>query len=86
MMIHLTIKDDGIGIKEEEKIAIFSKYFRTSDTEILKAPGTGLGLNITKNLVELHDGRIWFESEYEKGTTFHVVLPIAPTQYLNGNS
>ncbi len=84
-MIHLTVKDNGIGIKEEEKIAIFSKYFRTSDTQILKAPGTGLGLNITKNLVELHDGRIWFESEYQKGTTFHVILPITPTQYLNGN-
>ena len=85
-MIHLTVKDNGIGIKEEEKAAIFSKYFRTSDTQILKAPGTGLGLNITKNLVELHDGRIWFESEYQKGSTFHVILPIAPTQFLNGNN
>ena len=83
-MIHLSVKDDGIGIKEEEKMAIFSKYFRTTDTEVLKAPGTGLGLNITRNLVELHDGRIWFESEYEKGTTFHVVLPVAPQQSLNG--
>ena len=85
-MIHLSVKDDGIGIKEEEKMAIFSKYFRTSDTEVLKAPGTGLGLNITRNLVDLHDGRIWFESEYEKGTTFHVVLPVAPPQSLNGSS
>ncbi len=84
-MIHVTVKDDGIGIKEEEKMGIFSKYFRTSDTEVLKAPGTGLGLNITRNLVELHDGRIWFESEHEKGSTFHIVLPVVPQQSLNGN-
>lgn len=76
-MIHVSVADTGLGIKEEEQKAIFSKFFRGSDDEALQLPGTGLGLNITKNLVELHDGRIWFESKYRKGTTFHFIIPVA---------
>lgn len=76
-MIHISIADTGLGIKEEEQQAIFSKFFRGSDDQALQSPGTGLGLNITKNLVELHDGRIWFESQYRKGTTFHFIIPVA---------
>jgi signal transduction histidine kinase len=70
-MIHISVADTGLGIKEEEQKAIFSKFFRGSDDEALQSPGTGLGLNITKNLVELHDGRIWFESKYRQGTTYN---------------
>ncbi|MCP4420494.1 MAG: HAMP domain-containing histidine kinase, partial [Chloroflexi bacterium] len=76
-MIHVSVADTGLGIKEEEQKAIFSKFFRGSDDEALRSPGTGLGLNITKNLVELHDGRIWFESKYRQGTTFHFIIPVA---------
>ena len=76
-MIHISVADTGLGIKEEEQKAIFSKFFRGSDDEALRSPGTGLGLNITKNLVELHDGRIWFESKYREGTTFHFIIPVA---------
>ena len=76
-MIHVSVADTGLGIKDEEQKAIFSKFFRGSDDEALQSPGTGLGLNITKNLVELHDGRIWFESKYREGTTFHFIIPVA---------
>ncbi|WP_420641442.1 ATP-binding protein [Candidatus Leptofilum sp.] len=76
-MIHVSVADTGLGIKEEEQQAIFNKFFRGSDDEALRSPGTGLGLNITKNLVELHDGRIWFESKYREGTTFHFIIPVA---------
>lgn len=76
-MIHVSVADTGLGIKEEEQKAIFNKFFRGSDDEALQSPGTGLGLNITKNLVELHDGRIWFESKYREGTTFHFIIPVA---------
>ena len=80
-MIHVSVADTGLGIKEDEQKAIFSKFFRGSDDQALQSPGTGLGLNITKNLVELHDGRIWFENKYREGTTFHFIIPVA-----NGHS
>ncbi len=76
-MIHVSVADTGLGIKDEEQKAIFNKFFRGSDDQALRSPGTGLGLNITKNLVELHDGRIWFESKYREGTTFHFIIPVA---------
>lgn len=76
-MIHVSVADTGLGIKEDEQKAIFNKFFRGSDDQALRSPGTGLGLNITKNLVELHDGRIWFESKYREGTTFHFIIPVA---------
>ena len=76
-MIHVSVADTGLGIKDEEQEAIFNKFFRGTDDQALKSPGTGLGLNITKNLVELHDGRIWFESKYRQGTTFHFIIPVA---------
>lgn len=74
-MIHVLVKDTGLGIREEEQDAIFDKFFRANDELTRQSPGTGLGLNITKNLVEMHNGRIWFESEFRKGTTFHIMIP-----------
>lgn len=74
-MIHVAVADTGLGIKEEDQAGIFRKFFRADDEEAHKLPGTGLGLNITKNLVEMHNGRIWFESTYREGTTFHVMIP-----------
>ena len=56
---------------------IFSKFFRSDDEKAREAPGTGLGLNITKSLVEMQGGKIWFESEYREGTTFHFTVPVA---------
>ncbi len=76
-MVHVAVEDTGLGIKEEDQANIFTKFFRANDEQTQRAPGTGLGLNITKNLVEMHDGRIWFESEYRKGTTFHFVIPVS---------
>ncbi|MEM7333023.1 MAG: response regulator [Chloroflexota bacterium] len=74
-MVHVSVSDTGLGIREEDQEGIFDKFFRASDELAKKSPGTGLGLNITKNLVEMHNGRIWFESEFRKGTVFHVMIP-----------
>jgi len=76
-VIHLWVQDDGIGIKQEDQGNIFQKFFRAKEGSATDIPGTGLGLNITKNLVEMQGGSIWFESEYGKGTTFHITLPLA---------
>jgi signal transduction histidine kinase len=76
-VVHLWVKDDGIGISIEDQAKIFQKFFRSEDSKAREVPGTGLGLNITKSLVEMQGGRIWFESEYRHGTTFHFTIPVA---------
>ena len=78
-VIHLMVKDTGYGITPENQKKIFQKFYRADDQKVRDAPGTGLGLNITKQLVELQGGRIWFESVFRVGTTFHVIIPIAET-------
>jgi signal transduction histidine kinase len=76
-VVHLWVRDNGIGISAEDQQKIFQKFFRSEDQKAREAPGTGLGLNITKSLVEMQGGHIWFESEYRKGTTFHFTIPVA---------
>ena len=76
-VIHLWVKDNGIGLTVEDQQKMFQKFFRSDDPKAREAPGTGLGLNITKSLVEMQGGRIWFESEYRVGTTFHFTVPVA---------
>ncbi len=76
-MIQITVKDDGLGMNTEDQEKLFSTFFRSTDEKVREAPGTGLGLSITKNLIELQGGRIWFESEFRKGTVFYFTLPVA---------
>jgi signal transduction histidine kinase len=76
-VVHLWVKDSGIGISTEDQQKIFQKFFRSEDQKAREVPGTGLGLNITKSLVEMQGGRIWFESEFRQGTTFHFTVPVA---------
>ncbi len=70
-----SVTDQGIGIPKEEQAKIFATYYRAKNAEHYAAQGTGMGLYFTKEIVELHGGRIWFESEENKGTTIHVFLP-----------
>ncbi|MCD4671103.1 MAG: GAF domain-containing protein [Anaerolineaceae bacterium] len=76
-VIHIWVKDDGIGISEEDQKNIFQKFFRSEDPKTREAPGTGLGLNITRSLVEALGGKIWFESKFREGTTFHFTVPVS---------
>jgi signal transduction histidine kinase len=76
-VVHIWVRDNGIGINPEDQSKIFQKFFRSDDQKAREVPGTGLGLNITKSLVEMQGGRIWFESEFRKGTTFHFTIPVA---------
>lgn len=68
------ITDDGIGIPEEQQERMFQKFFRADNAKERKISGTGLGLYIVKIIVEAHGGKIWFESEKDKGTTFYFSL------------
>jgi len=76
-VVRIGVKDNGIGLSEKDQAQIFSKFFRSDDPKAREAPGSGLGLNITRNLIEMQGGRIWFESEYGKGTTFNFTIPVA---------
>jgi signal transduction histidine kinase/DNA-binding response OmpR family regulator len=68
----IVVSDNGVGIREEDRQRIFEPFFQAMDNK----PGTGIGLNIVKNIVDLHHGTISVDSEVGKGTTFTVVLPV----------
>jgi signal transduction histidine kinase len=82
-LIQINVQDNGLGMTAEDQKSLFSKFFRSTDEKVRDAPGTGLGLSITKNLIELQGGKIWFESEYRKGTIFFFTLPIYQDQDKN---
>jgi signal transduction histidine kinase len=75
-MIQIKVEDNGLGMTPEDQEKLFSKFFRSADDKVREAPGTGLGLSITKNLIELQGGKVWFESEFRKGTSFYFTVPI----------
>ncbi len=68
------ISDDGIGIPKEQHEEVFERFFRGDNAVSLQTYGTGLGLNLVKSIIEAHQGKIWFESEEGKGTTFYIAL------------
>lgn len=70
--LHFKISDTGYGIKKEDYDKLFEKFSRLDTATQNEIEGTGLGLVITKKYVDLMGGKIWFESEYEVGTTFFV--------------
>lgn len=74
--IKISIKDNGIGIKKEDRANMFKRFFRAQNAFRVHKDGTGLGLFIAKSIIERHGGQIWFESEEGKGTTFYFILPL----------
>ena len=74
--IKITVSDTGIGIKEEDMDKLFSAFSQLEDAKTKRHEGTGLGLTITKNLLNMLGGSISVSSVYGKGTTFEVYLPL----------
>ncbi|MDP9320169.1 MAG: ATP-binding protein [Chloroflexota bacterium] len=73
--IEFSIVDHGIGIRPAELARVFGLFYRSPDRNARDVGGMGLGLYITKEIVDRHSGRIWAESDVGHGTTFHVALP-----------
>jgi PAS domain S-box-containing protein len=77
----LTIRDRGIGIPAHQQARIFGRFVRAENARASEITGTGLGLYLSRELVERHGGRLWFESTEGQGTTFFLTLPlVAPLQ------
>lgn len=75
--LQVSVADTGIGISAEDQARLFSRLYRAAGARLSRTGGTGLGLYITRSQVELHGGRVWFESEPDQGSTFHVTFVIA---------
>ena len=75
--VHITVSDNGIGISPEVLPKLFSRFYQVDTSSDRKFGGTGLGLYITKNIIDALNGKIWIESEVAKGTTVHVLVPVA---------
>jgi PAS domain S-box-containing protein len=71
-----TVEDRGIGLSREELSKLFQKFARADRKEVREVGGTGLGLYITKSLVEMQGGRVWAESEPGRGSRFSFSLPV----------
>ena len=80
--VKVVVGDNGPGIPLEEKEKIFDKFYQIAEVGGAKPKCTGLGLAISKVLVELHGGRIWVESEMNRGSTFSFTLPDSGPQSL----
>ena len=79
--LHFFVQDHGIGVPAEEIEQIFERYSRVESAATRYIGGTGLGLPIVRQIVEMHHGSVWVESILGEGSTFHVVMPVcSPSQ------
>lgn len=76
--VQISVKDTGIGIPAEDIPRLFTKFFRSESGQRSVPDGTGLGLYITKNIIERHGGNIWVESQISRGSVFYFTLPTDP--------
>jgi signal transduction histidine kinase len=76
--VHVSVRDTGSGVAPEDRERIFEEFQQT-EVGVRQREGTGLGLALSKRLVELHGGRIWVESEPDCGSRFVFTLPLGST-------
>ena len=75
-MVEIMVKDTGIGIEEKDQKKLFKPFSQIDPFTSKKFQGTGLGLSLVKQIVQLHGGNVWFRSKAEEGSTFAFTLPI----------
>lgn len=76
LFVQVSVRDTGVGIPQDKLPLIFEKYEQVEANQNFNIRGTGLGLSICKEIINLHNGKIWVESDAEAGSTFHFTLPI----------
>lgn len=80
--VRIDVSDTGMGISPEDQERLFTKFFRADNSSTREVSGSGLGLYITKHLIEAHGGRIWASSQIGQGTTFSIIWPKAGQEAL----
>lgn len=73
--VHIEVKDTGIGVPEDKMDAIFGSFYQVDGSSTRRFGGNGLGLHISRQIVNAHKGKIWMESKEGTGTTAHITLP-----------
>ena len=76
----ILVRDSGVGIRQEHLNVVFEKFFQVDGSSTRRVGGSGLGLYLTRRLVQAHGGKVWAESELGRGTTIVVVLPRHKTE------
>jgi len=78
--VRIGIKDEGIGIEKQDQEKVFDRFFRVENANYKPALGFGLGLYLSSEVIKLHHGKIWVESEMGKGSTFYFKIPLLDQQ------
>jgi signal transduction histidine kinase len=76
-MLQVSVKDEGMGIKPEDQERLFDRYHRIESAHTQAIAGFGLGLYLSTEIIQRHQGKVWVESELGKGSTFYFNLPMA---------
>ena len=86
-MVQIAVADQGFGISEEDLQKLFrERYFRSSNLAAQEKEGTGLGMVLTKEIIDQHRGEIWVESTLDEGSTFYIAIPVAPDEITKSQS
>jgi signal transduction histidine kinase len=72
----ISVKDQGVGIPKAKHARIFERFYRAHTDTAHDYGGMGVGLYLAREIIAQHGGRVWFESEEARGSTFHIVLPL----------
>jgi len=75
--IEILVSDSGIGIRDEDKSKIFTKFYRSQKAIEVEPDGTGIGLYLSKDIIEKHGGMLWYEANSTGGTIFHLTIPVS---------
>ena len=76
----ICVTDTGLGIAPDDQVRLFEKFYRIRRRDTMDIPGTGLGLAIVKSIIERHGGKVWVDSELDKGSTFYISLPLGEVE------
>jgi two-component system CheB/CheR fusion protein len=78
--VQVSVKDEGMGIKPQDQEKLFDRYYRIESVQTQAISGFGLGLYLSAEIIQRHNGKVWVESEMGKGSTFYFSIPALPVE------